>query len=609
MGARGRWWSLFGILVLAAVASALFMKPVLLAPVAGDDRLWYPELAALESWSIADDVGHVPQWWELRTHSGRVNVVSIIERRTAARMVVETSVSTGTPTYVVHGALKLLLAALALLTLPALLRTVRCRRPDGGLVRLSGLTVVLCTLVGGVLFALGSQPAFHEVNGRNGWVNYPTHTFGAIVSILGVTALVLWLTRLYADGRHRVPIVLVLVLLAVLTNLRYELVFPAAPLALIALVLVPVTSAERAAEGRRAKWVTGISFIGVFVTILVVLRVYLHQLCEAERCYLGVTPQLSSGIAGAFWQNVASSVPGVTAPRVAEFVESRGISTVGMYTPTPWSVVVGGCLAVALLAGWWSTSSAASPKPAPAVESLTGDGIARGSDESRLLALAAVLCLVGALGAASVMSLSVNAQGSSQLGLPYRHAVVTWAGIAWTLALGTVAVGRRSPRAGAASGVVLSLVLGVTAACLLPAHERSLAANRIDNHATTAAFAALVNGDLSDSANAQRCRLVPAIVEERVDAAEAFDAAFRRHWGQEFCQRWRSPADGCSALRWNRSSVRRTFWTAGSAAGAVIRSTAAASSAATCSVVPPSLKTCLSAGSSASKTCSICATS
>lgn len=295
MGARGRRWALFGVLVLAAVASGLFMKPVFLAPVAGDDRLWYPELAALESWSIADDVDHVPQWWELRTHSGRVNVMSILERRTAARMVVETSVNTGTPTYVVHGVLKLLLAALAVLTLAALLRSVRCRRPDGGLVRLPSRTVVLCTLVGGVLFALGSQPAFHEVNGRNGWVTYPTHTFGAVVSILGVTALVLWLTRLYADGRYRIPIVLVLVLLAVLTNLRYELVFPAAPLSLIALLLLPVTSTERAAEGRRAKWVTGISFIGVFVTILVVLRVYLHQLCEAERCYLGVTPSCRQG--------------------------------------------------------------------------------------------------------------------------------------------------------------------------------------------------------------------------------------------------------------------------------------------------------------------------
>lgn len=538
MGARGRGWSLFGILALAAVASVLFMKPVLLAPVAGDDRVWYPELAALESWSIADDLGQVPQWWEQRSHSGRVNVMSVLERRTAGRLVIETSVDTGTPTYVVHGVLKLLLAALAVLTLPALLKSLRYRRRDGGLVRLPGRIVVQGTVVGGVLFALGSQPPFHEVSGRNGWVNYPTHTFGAVVSILGVTALVLWLTRLYADGRYRVPIVLVLVFLAVLTNLRYELVFPAAPLSLIALILVPVTPAERAAEGRRAKWVTGTSFVGVFMAILVALRLYLRELCQDESCYLGVTPHLSLQMVGTFWQNVSSSAPATTAPRVIEFVDSRGVSTDGMYTPTPWSLVVGGCLAVVvLLVGWWSGPAASRDDDPPTEAAAADDDNARGTEVRTLLVLAAVLCLLGALGAAAVMSLSVNAQSSSQLGLPYRHAVVTWAGIAWALALGAVALRQRSPRAGVVTWVALSLAVGVSAACLLPANERSLAADRIDSQATAAAFAALVNGELSDGANAHRCRLVPEIVEERVDAAEFFDDAFQRHWGHEFCRR------------------------------------------------------------------------
>jgi hypothetical protein len=538
VGLRGRRWVLVGAVVLGAVASALFMKSVLLAPVAGDDREWYPEMSSLESWNVADALGQMPHWWDSRTNKGRANVLTDLERRTAGRMVVETSVDTGTPTYVVNGVLKLLLAASAVLTLAALLKSLRCRRRDGALVRLAGRTVVLCTLVGGVLFALGSQPPFHQVNGRNGWVTYPTHTYGAVLSILGVTALVLWLTRLYAEGRFRILIVLVLAVLAVLTNFRYELVFPAGPLALIALLLVPVTPTQRAAEGRRAKWVTGISYVGVFAMTMVVLRLYLRHLCAGRDCYLGVKTHLSWEIASTFWQNLASSVPGTTAPRVAEFVESWGISTDGMYTPTPWSVVVGSCMAVALLAGWWATRRAAPPEPAAATDPPDDDGIARGNDEGRLLALAAVLCLLGALGAAGVMSLSVLAQTSSQLGLPYRHTVVTWAGIAWAVGLGALALRHRSPRAAVATWVALSLVVGVAAACLLPANERSLEADRVDSHATTAAFAALVNGNLSDNANAHRCRLVPEILEERDDdAARSFDAAFRRHWGQEFCRR------------------------------------------------------------------------
>jgi hypothetical protein len=522
-------WLLLGALTLAAVASALFMKSVFVAPVAGDDRLWYPEVAALESFSVADALAQL-------THPGsRVNILTPIERRLAGRLVVETSVDTGTPTFVVHGVFKALLAALAVLTLTALLKSLRWRRRDGALVRLSRRTVVLCTLVGGVLFALGSQPAFHQVNGRNGWVNYPTHTFGAVVSILGVTALLLWLTRLYAEGRFRIPIVIVLVFLAVITNFRYELVFPAGPLALIALLLVPVTPTQRAAEGRRAKWITGLSFVGVFMSVLVVLRVYLWESCK-NGCYSGVKPRLSTDIAGTFWQNVTSSVPGTTASRVADFVERWGISSDGMYTPTPWSLVLGGTMTVVLLAGWWSTRPDASPDLMDA-EPRVDDGIARGSDEGKLLALAAVLCLLGALGAAAVMSLSVKAQTTSELGLPYRHTVVTWAGIAWALGLGALSLRHWSPRGGVATWVVVTLAVGVAAACLYPANERSLAADRVDTQATGAAFAALVTGDLSGKANAHRCRLVPRIEEERMEAAQAFDNAFRRHWGQPFCRR------------------------------------------------------------------------
>ena len=209
--------------------------------------------------------------------------------------------------------------------------------------------------MGGVLFALGSQPPFHEVNGRNGWVNYPTHTYGAVVSILGVTALVLWLTRLYAEGRFRVPIVLVLVVLAVLTNLRYELVFPAGPLSLVALLLVPVTPTERAAEGRRAKWVTGISFVGVFMVVLVALRGYVRRVCGPTRRVLPGPRSACRGTSRVRSGRTSLERPGGDRSPCRGVRRGWGVSPEAMYTPTPWSVVVGGGMVVALLAGWWST--------------------------------------------------------------------------------------------------------------------------------------------------------------------------------------------------------------------------------------------------------------
>jgi hypothetical protein len=259
---------LLGALVIGALAALVFMRPTLVAPVAGDDRNLYPSMGAYDdSWTPLSDLARVPEWWEVRSEKGRVNLVTVFERRTAARAIVETSVVTSTPTYLVNGAVKLLLTLASVFTLTALIRSLRWRRGDGALVRLSGGTVLLCTLAGGVAFAVGSQPQILGHNGRNAWVNYPTHTYGAVVSIFGVVALVLWLTRLYAEGRHRVPIIVTLVLLALVTNFRYELVFSAVPLAVIALLLVPVTPGDRVAEGRRAKWVTGLAYAGVFLPV------------------------------------------------------------------------------------------------------------------------------------------------------------------------------------------------------------------------------------------------------------------------------------------------------------------------------------------------------
>ncbi len=220
MRGRRRTWLLLGSVVIGALSSLVFMRPTLVAPVAGDDRTLYPTMGAVDSWTPLSDLPSLPEWWDVRTHSGRVNLVTVFERRTAARAIVETSVVTDTPMYLLLGALKLLLTAASVLTLTALVKSLRWRRRDGALVRLSGGTVLLCTLAGGVLFAVGSQPQFLANNGRNAWVNYPTSTYGAVVSIFGVVALMLWLTRLYAEGRHRVAIIVTLVLLAIVTNFR-----------------------------------------------------------------------------------------------------------------------------------------------------------------------------------------------------------------------------------------------------------------------------------------------------------------------------------------------------------------------------------------------------
>ena len=171
---RLRTWLLGGSLVLGAVASVVYMRPTLVAPIAGDDRANFPWIAAYDdSWSPLSDLEDLPELWKQRAHKGRVTVVAALERRTVARGVMATAIRTDTPTARVLGALKLLLTIASVLTLAALVKSLRWRRRDGALIRASRRTVILCTLAGGVLFALGSQSQFLRPNGRNGWVSYP----------------------------------------------------------------------------------------------------------------------------------------------------------------------------------------------------------------------------------------------------------------------------------------------------------------------------------------------------------------------------------------------------------------------------------------------------
>jgi hypothetical protein len=536
---------LCGSLVIGALASVVFMRPTLVAPVAGDDRAFMPTIAAYP-WTLLSDLRDLPELWEQESEQGRVAILALVERRAAARWVVETAVRTDTPTALVLGALKLLLTGASVLTLTALVKSLRWRRSDGVLLRASRRTVILCTLAGGVLFALGSQSQFLRPNGRNAWVSYPTLSYGAVISIFGVAALVLWLTRLYAERRYRVVTIVVLVLLAVVTNFRYELTFVAVPLSVIALVLVPLTPGDRAADGRRAKWVTGLAYAGVFLPIFVAMRVYAQGQCAEGGCYAGVTFRLSTDMLRTFWVNVVSSVPGAGSGKAIEYVAWSGTSTEGMYAPTPASILVAGGMALALLLCWRLTGPAA-PRRASAASQPRDAEISCGREEAQLLAMGGALCLLGSVGAAAVMSLSeAPQQGITEVGLLYRHTVVSWAGMAWAVVLGVTALGRWRPRTGAAAWLVLTLATAVLAAVLMPANERSLTADRTVNSATTSAFAALVRGDVSSTANADRCRLVPKIYRERgresgivgggARTVQAFDQAFLRYWGRGFCQ-------------------------------------------------------------------------
>ena len=542
---------LIGVLVTSVVVGVLLL-PVLTAPVTGDDRWVYPTMGSYPSWTLLDDLRSIPEWWERRVSLGRVNVLTLLERRAAARGVIETAMALQIPLAHALGLLKGLLVGVAVLTMAAFVRTLRWRDGDGALVRASGRSVVLATLGGALLFAAGAQAQAPSLSGRNGWLNYPTSTYGAVVSILGVAALVLWMTRLVAEQRHRLAALGSLVLLGIVTNFRYELVFAAVPLAMIALLLFPVTDREHAEQGRRAKWLAAAAYAGSFTLLLVPLRLLLRASCAEGDCYEGVRPSLGAAVLRTFVVNVASSVPGAGQGPLREFLANWGVSTDRLFTPTPASVLIALAVVAAFAVVWLAAvPSDRRGEAAPGAGSAGDAADARA--EVRLLLAGALVCLLGALGAAGVMSLSAGAHRSvTEVGHLYRHAVVTWAGIAWALALAVTAAvaagqGRGwSRRAG--PWFALAVVTGVLAAVLVPANQRSLQANRVRMEPTEDLYAALARGPTPNESNADRCALVEQVRATVGDRARAIlvntRATYERYWGEVFCISAKQRRDG-----------------------------------------------------------------
>ena len=100
--------------VLAVTVGLVLLRPVLLAPVTGDDRVNALESAADPDRTILTEIAELPAEWDYRVSVGRVNVLTAFERNVSSRAMVETAVATGRPVHQVLGVYKIGYAALSL---------------------------------------------------------------------------------------------------------------------------------------------------------------------------------------------------------------------------------------------------------------------------------------------------------------------------------------------------------------------------------------------------------------------------------------------------------------------------------------------------------------
>jgi hypothetical protein len=524
---------------LTIVCAIILLYPVIASPITADDRYWYLWTTARADGSV----GELLRWsWERtpsRVDSGRLNVLTELERRLAGLAIVKVAVATSTPIAVYQALLKLALFGGGILTVLAFIRSLRWRSSDGRLVQVSRRALVLVGMAGTLTVAVGVQAQNQD---RNGWTAYPVSTYGAVISIFGSIALLLWLTRLVAERSRAMTVaaIVVLILLAIATNFRYELTFPAVPIAAIALVVVPVTDRARRGAGRRAKVVTGSAYVGAFISFFVATRVYLARVCGNQDCYVGVEPELGLAAVRTAAYNFLSAIPGAGGNELRANLDRVGWGDRYPVPPQWWSVLVGVGALVALLTTWWSMRRS---HPV-AVDSDTGvhGPSALNRAEALMLFVGAGLAMLVALGTAVVMGLSGQSHDIiTQPGTPYRNTMVSWTSLAFCLVLVVVALGIVRPRRAAlVTWTALAVSIGTIAALTLPGNLMALRAHRITHTVTEAFNWEVVKGDLTPAGDARRCELFAEIEQESTPRVQRSmrnysTVAFQQFYGQSFC--------------------------------------------------------------------------
>ena len=537
---RRRTWRRVAI-GLAIVCAVLVLLPVLAAPITADDRYWFVWTTAISDGSFPKLLGWSWERIPWRIEHGRLNLLTELERRSAAQGLTDVSVATSTPIPVYWGLLKVALLGGGIATAVAFVRSLRWRAADGTLVRASRRSLILLTVAGTLVVAVGAQAQLQE---RSGWTAYPLSTYGAVISIFGSIALLLWLTRLVAAG-SRPTTVLAVVVLAVLgftTNFRYELVFTAIPVAALALLVVPVIGSADRDAGRRAKLITGAAYFGSFIPVFIAIRLYLARVCDQHPCYSGVQTELGPSAIRTTFYNLMSSFPGLGRNELRAELADVGWAHRYSVVPTWWSVLVGLAAIGAMLILWWALRTDHSTMP----DALAGDNPARPDTHRRaeavLLLVGAGLSLLVAIGAAAVAGISSRSQDIiTELGVPYRNVVVSWVGLAFCLVLLVIAVGLvASVRSAGLTWGALAAVIGLLAAVLLPPNLMALRANRISHELSEAINWEFVQGDTTPQGEARRCALYAAIGGETLGyAARPFrlytNAAFEVVHGRPFC--------------------------------------------------------------------------
>jgi hypothetical protein len=535
---RLRWGT--GVTVGAMIVGALVMAwPALAAPINADQRYMYLNVPGRVQGDWLDIVRIL--WSEIpeRAEQGRMTPLGYFIQWLFYNGTTEFSVATGTPLVVLHGAQKVLIFAVAVLSVAAFVKSLRGRTPDGQLVAPSRSTVWL--VVGGVV-VLGAAGVQTHLQFRNGWLSYPVLTYGAVIVGFGVVALTLMLTRRLAErptAGVTALAVAAMVGVGIFLNLSYELYYVAFPAALLALLLQPGPTDDGRRRSRMAKLVTGGTLSVTFLSVFVAIRLWLADAC-VDQCYIGTDVQLGGESVRMMWYNLTSSLP--LSGRSEALAE---LSTLGRDSlPGPFSspLTIASVLAGAgLVAAWILIRRGVGGEDASDADEMLM------RSESGALLRGAVVALALAFGSVAVMSVSAQVPEIIRgVGYPYRHIVITWVGLCVAGLLTVIAIGLRFRNRvafgiWAATAAVAVLVAGV----MLPINMQATRAELLSPPimASDAIHREITLGDPRPEADERRCETITALAENGVPpttenfTTDSAQNAYRHFYGTDYCSR------------------------------------------------------------------------
>jgi hypothetical protein len=533
-----RWG--IGLTVGAMLVGALVIVwPALSAPIHADQRYMYFRVPGQVQGDWLDIIRIL--WAEIpgRAEQGRMTPVGYLMQWVFYNGLTEFSVATGTPLLMLHGILKVLLFALAVLCVAAFVKSLRGRGPDGLLVSPSRPTVWLS--VGGVI-VLGAAGVQTHLQFRNGWLSYPVLTYGAVIVGFGVVALTLWLTRLMAErstAARTATAVAAMVVVGLFLNLSYELYYAAFPAALLALFLQPDPTGDRQRRSRVAKLVTGGTLTVTFLSTFVAIRVWLSDAC-VDGCYIGTDFQLSGESVRMAWYNLTSSLPLSGRTEALEGLSRLGRDSLPLPFSSPLTIA---CIlaGAALVAAWILIRGGLGRDNVDDVDQT------RMRAESGALVRGAVVAVALALGSVAVMSVSAQVPKIILgIGYPYRHTVITWVGLCVAGILTVIAIDLRfRSRVGvglwAATAAMAVLVAGVMLPINLQATRAELLSPSI--LVTDPIHREITLGDPRPEADDRRCATIEALAENGVPPVsenfitDSAQMAYRYFYGVDYCSR------------------------------------------------------------------------